>query len=41
MSDDHMLKEHKQTWDGFTKLVLWSVIAIVITLAVLGLWLVD
>ncbi|MDJ0610664.1 MAG: aa3-type cytochrome c oxidase subunit IV [Kiloniellales bacterium] len=39
MSDDQMLKEHQATWDGFTKLILWSTVAIVITLIILGLWL--
>ena len=41
MSDDHMLQDHQKTWHGFTRLILWSTIVIVISLSILGLWLID
>lgn len=39
MADDQMLKEHQQTWNGFCRLLLWSVVAIVITLALMAAFL--
>jgi hypothetical protein len=41
MSDDQMLHEHQQTWRGFCRLMVWSVVAIVVTLALMGIFLVD
>jgi len=41
MSDDQLLREHQQSWQGFCKLLLYSIIAIVITLALMGIFLVD
>ena len=37
MSDDQMLQEHQKTWHGFTRLMLWSIIGIVVTLIFLAL----
>ena len=41
MTDDQLLREHQQSWNGFCKLLLYSTIAIVITLALMGIFLVD
>ena len=41
MSDDQMLQEHQKSWHGFTRLMLWSIIGVTITLIILGLWLID
>ncbi|MDH3475642.1 MAG: aa3-type cytochrome c oxidase subunit IV [Rhodospirillales bacterium] len=41
MSDDQMLHEHQQTWRGFCKLLAWSIAGIVVTLALMGIFLVD
>tara|TARA_Y100001958_G_C20814372_1_gene272025 strand:- start:433 stop:543 length:111 start_codon:yes stop_codon:yes gene_type:complete len=32
-------ENHKKTWDGFTKFVLWGSIAVVIILALLAIFL--
>lgn len=40
MSDDQMLKDHQQTWHGFMKLITYSVVAITVVLALMGLFLV-
>jgi hypothetical protein len=39
MADDQMLREHRQTWIGFCRLMLWSVVATAITLALMALFL--
>jgi hypothetical protein len=39
MADDQMLQEHRQTWIGFCRLMLWSIVAIVITLALMAMFL--
>jgi hypothetical protein len=39
MSDDHMLEEHRATWRGFCKLIIWSLAAIVVTLVAMGIFL--
>ncbi len=41
MSDDQMLHEHQQTWHGFCKLLIWSIAGIVVTLSLMGIFLVD
>ena len=41
MSDDHMLRDHQKTWHGFTRLMLWSTIGVVVVLALMGIFLVD
>ena len=40
MSDDEMLREHKATFDGFIKVSVISTIVIVITLALMAIFLV-
>ena len=30
-------QDHKQTWEGFTKFVLWGTIAVIAILAILAL----
>jgi hypothetical protein len=39
MADDQMLSEHRQTWIGFCRLLFWSIVAIVITLALMAMFL--
>jgi hypothetical protein len=39
MADDQMLRDHQQTWNGFCRLMLWSVVVIVATLALMALFL--
>jgi hypothetical protein len=39
MADDQMLQEHRQTWNGFCRLMLWSIVAIVITLSLMAMFL--
>ena len=41
MTDDQLLREHQQSWNGFCKLLLYSIIAIAVTLALMGIFLVD
>ena len=41
MSDEQLLREHQQSWNGFCKLLLYSIIAIAITLALMAIFLVD
>ena len=41
MSDDQMLRDHQQSWQGFCKLLLYSIIAIAVTLALMFVFLVD
>ena len=41
MSDDQMLREHRQTWHGFCRLLIWSVLVILVTLSLMGIFLVD
>lgn len=35
MSDQQMLDEHRQTWNGFVKLLTWSAAATALTLLLL------
>ena len=38
MADEQqMLRDHQKTWHGFTRLMLWSIIGIVVTLIFLAL----
>ena len=39
MSDDEMLREHRQTFDGFIKVSVWSTVVIVISLALMAIFL--
>ncbi len=39
MTDDQMLREHQETWIGFGRLLLWSIVTIVITLSLMALFL--
>ena len=41
MSDRQMLEEHQKTWNGFVKLLTWSTAAAAVTLALMGIFLVD
>ena len=40
MSDDEMLREHRETFDGFIKVSVWSTALIVLTLVLMALFLV-
>jgi hypothetical protein len=40
MADDPMLHEHQKTWHGFVKLITYSTVAVVITLILMGIFLV-
>ena len=40
MSDQQMLDEHRETWNGFVKLITWSVAAAALTLALMRIFLV-
>jgi hypothetical protein len=40
MPDDPMLHEHQKTWQGFVKLLVYSTAAVVITLILMGIFLV-
>ena len=40
MPDDPMLREHQKTWHGFVKLITYSTVAVVITLILMGIFLV-
>ena len=39
MADDQMLREHRETWIGFSRLMLWSIVVIIITLSLMALFL--
>ena len=40
MADDQQtLLEHRRTWQGFVRLIIWSCVAIAITLAGMGIFL--
>jgi hypothetical protein len=39
MSDDAMLQEHKKSYTGFVRLLIWSTAATAITLALMALFL--
>ena len=39
MANDQMLNDHRQTWIGFCRLMLWSIVTIVITLSLMALFL--
>lgn len=39
MNDDQMLKEHQKTWHDFIKLTIYSVIAVVVALVLMGAFL--
>ncbi len=41
MSDDQMLHEHQQTWRDFCKILTWSTVCAVVTLILMGIFLVD
>ena len=40
MSDQQMLDEHRETWNGFVKLLTWSVAAVALTLLLMRIFLV-
>ena len=40
MSDQQMLDEHRETWNGFVKLIVWSTAAAALTLALMRIFLV-
>jgi hypothetical protein len=39
MADDEMLMEHKKTYDGFIRLILWSTAACAVSLALMAIFL--
>jgi hypothetical protein len=39
MSDDHMLHEHQKSWQGFVKLITFSTAAVILTLALMAIFL--
>jgi Ni,Fe-hydrogenase I cytochrome b subunit len=39
MANDQLLEEHRQTWKGFVRLVVFSAGAVVITLALMAIFL--
>jgi hypothetical protein len=39
MADDQMLAEHRRQWHGFVKLIGWCLAAIVVTLALMAIFL--
>jgi hypothetical protein len=39
MAQDQMLEDHKRSWQSFCKLVTYSTVAIVISLALMALFL--
>jgi len=39
MANDQLLEEHRQTWKGFVRLVFFSTAAVVITLALMAIFL--
>ena len=41
MSDRQMLDEHQETWNGFVKLITRSAAAAALTLALMGIFLVQ
>ncbi len=40
MADQQMLDEHRETWNGFVKLIVWSTAAAALTLALMRIFLV-
>lgn len=39
MADDQLLEEHRRTWHGFIKLMVWSTVGTVIILVLMALFL--
>lgn len=39
MAHDQMLEDHQKTWHGFTRLVIYSSVAIVATLVLMAVFL--
>ena len=39
MSDDRLLEEHKQSWEGFIKLTVWSTVFVVLVLVLMAIFL--
>ena len=39
MTDEAMLREHRATYDGFVRLMTWSTVLVVITLALMAIFL--
>lgn len=39
MSDEQLLPEHQQTWKGFVRLITWCTALVVVTLALMALFL--
>ena len=40
MSDQQFVEEHRKTWSGFVKMVVWSTAAAAVTLALMRIFLV-
>ena len=40
MSDRQLLEGRQETWNGFVKLLIWSVAAVVVILGLMGIFLV-
>ncbi len=40
MSDQQMLDEHRETWNGFVKLIVWSTAAAALILLLMRIFLV-
>ena len=39
MAENEMLAQHRRTWNGFVKLITYSTVAVVITLALMAIFL--
>jgi len=39
MSDDRLLEEHRQSWQGFVRLATWSTVFVVIVLILMAIFL--
>lgn len=39
MAEDQMLRDHERTWGGFVKLIVYSTAAVVVTLALMAIFL--
>ncbi len=41
MTDDQLLRDRERSWHGFCRLLTYSVIIIMFTLALMGIFLID
>ena len=39
MAENEMLAQHRRTWNGFVKLITYSTVAVIITLALMAIFL--